>query len=663
MTFTTGTKLTLVIFLAVVTVVVSIVSSSITAGDLRVITGQADILQGNVEEGRLTQELRLQVANIWQFITDASLTRDRKVIDEEAKPSYDEARKIIDRLIAMNQDDRPYLEKLENIKTSLPAMWETGIGMFEAYQTDWQAGNRLMDDYDKACDKVIKDAAEINEKHKKEMEQAFTSLFQRASDSSARVLVAMALITLIGVTVLLITYIIRRLIMASINNMLKLAAEVEAGNLIIEEAGHATDGDRDEIARLKRSFTRVVHAFHRVVDDVLLSATKLSGSVALLKSRAERTAAGALRQTEQATQITMAAEQMSFTIADISQTSATASEVSEGALQIAQEGKAVAGEAVDAINRVLVSNSDLARMVGELNARVTEIGGVVEVISDIADQTNLLALNAAIEAARAGEQGRGFAVVADEVRELAVRTIKATKEIGTKINAVQQDSQRTAKSMDDASAEVDRATGYIRKVGEALDDVVGEVRTVRDSIVQIATAVEEQSATASAVAANIARTSTIALEMEAMSADVLHEASELTLTSEALRSETAEFRTNGGRFMIFDLAISDHQIFVGKVGAALRGDHGLDPAELPDHHACRLGKWYYSEGVASYGALTSFKAIETPHEQIHAIAKEALIAHGKGNSEHASRQLAEIERISEQIAAALGAIKTECNAG
>ena len=327
---------------------------------------------------------------------------------------------------------------------------------------------------------------------------------------------------------------------------MSVAAKVEGGDLSVE-LGNCTDrNNADEITRLTRSFVSVVHGFHDVVNDIKGTVSRLGGNALTLKDNAERTSDGARQQTEQATMIATAAEQMRSTIADISQTSANVANVSGNALNIAQEGKIVAVEAVNAINRVLVSNSDLAQMVSALNARVAEIEGVVDVISDIADQTNLLALNAAIEAARAGEQGRGFAVVADEVRALAERTIKATSEIGEKIQSVQRDSHQTAKSMDEASAEVNRATTHIRKVESALDRIVDGVKDVSDKIIQIATAVEEQSATASEVTSSIDRTSTIAKGLENLSTDVLNEAMALTTTSESLRIRTASYRTREG---------------------------------------------------------------------------------------------------------------------
>ncbi len=321
--------------------------------------------------------------------------------------------------------------------------------------------------------------------------------------------------------------------------------QISSGNLKVTIKNTAND----EVGILAQNMNKMVQSFSNMINGILTSANNVVSTVDILRNRAEKTTEGARNQSGQASQIATAAEEMSQTITDIAKNASVASESSSEAMETATKGKEVADGAVKTVNRVYTSTVELATMVEKLNNRASEIGDIVTVIKDIADQTNLLALNAAIEAARAGEQGRGFAVVADEVRKLAERTVKATTEITDKISTVQSESEQTMKSMEDASGEVTKATDYIRQVGDSLNHIVVAVQKVRDQITQIATAVDEQSAASEEVAKNIEKTSTISKDMERMSDDVMHQVNSLTKISEELRNSTAGFKTKGSELI------------------------------------------------------------------------------------------------------------------
>ncbi|MEW5743897.1 MAG: methyl-accepting chemotaxis protein [Nitrospirota bacterium] len=438
-----------------------------------------------------------------------------------------------------------------------------------------------------------------------------------------------------------------------------------------EKVEQIADGDlkvvmdhakRDEIGDLSLSMNKMIQSFNAIINSILASANNVVQTVDALRGQAEKTSDGARDQSEQAAQIATAAEEMSQTITDIAKNASVASESSSQAKDVAERGQDVANNAVETVNKVYTATVELASMVDKLNSRAGEIGDIVTVITDIADQTNLLALNAAIEAARAGEQGRGFAVVADEVRKLAERTITATAEISDKIRAVQAESEQTKASMDDASGEVTRATEYIRNVESSLRNIVDAVLRVGDQITQIATAVDEQSAASEEVARNIEKTSAIARDMERMSGEVTHEVNTLTGIAEELRNSTAGFRTKGNELMIIDLAKTDHRVFVGKIAACLKGDVSLDPATLADHCSCRFGKWYDGDGKQLCGNLTSYRTVAGPHERIHRLAREAITAHNAGDAKKAEQIYKEMDTLSEQIGRLLDDIKREYHA-
>jgi methyl-accepting chemotaxis protein len=448
---------------------------------------------------------------------------------------------------------------------------------------------------------------------------------------------------------------IYRSIQKPLTGLISVADDIANGNLT-SELDKASD---DEIGRLAKTMNKMVESFSDVIGKILTSVNNTVQVLDILRQESQNTSDGSKKQANQAGQIAAIAEEMSRTISDIAKNASSASQSASEARSVANSGQTVAANAVTTVNNVHASTLELSTSVEQLNHRVGEIGEVVTVIKEIADQTNLLALNAAIEAARAGEQGRGFAVVADEVRRLAERTIKSTDDVSAKIGAVQSESAQTTKSMETASEKVAMITGQIKEVEDSLSNIVRAVENANDQITRIATAMEEQSAASEEVASNIEKTTVIASEQHAIAARVLQEVSDLIKVTEELRTLTTRFRIRGNELIMLDLAKADHRLFVGKVNSFLRGDATMDLTSLPDHHACRFGKWYDTEGKRLCGNQAGFKAIDSPHERFHALAKGMAEAYIAGNKELAGKKFSEMSLISGQIVNLLEDIKRE----
>ena len=293
--------------------------------------------------------------------------------------------------------------------------------------------------------------------------------------------------------------IITRMITQPLKNAVSAANTIGAGDLSVE----VQVTSNDETGQLMVALRAMTENLRSIMSQVSSTSMQVAAASRQMHSAAEHIATGAEEVAVQAGTVSIAGEEMAVTSGDIAHNCQMAAEGAQKASQTASDGAAIVERTVVVMSQIATKVRESAKTVESLGNRSDQIGTIIGTIEEIADQTNLLALNAAIEAARAGEQGRGFAVVADEVRALAERTTRATKEIGEMIKAIQRETKGAVITMEQGVHQVVAGTEEAAKSGHALQEILAQIKDVAIQVSQIATAAEAQTATTGEIFHNI----------------------------------------------------------------------------------------------------------------------------------------------------------------
>jgi len=352
----------------------------------------------------------------------------------------------------------------------------------------------------------------------------------------------LAILTLIGLAIAIaVSVAILRDIIGQLGGEPAYAADITrriaAGDLTVSIETRPGDN-----SSLLAAMKQMRDALHDVLAQIRQASDKVAVDAAMMSAASNQVSAGSSLQSEATASMAAAVEEMTVSISHVASSAGDARRMAAEAGTLSTEGEGVVKGAVIEINKIANAFNHSSDLISKLGEQSNQISAIVNVIKEIADQTNLLALNAAIEAARAGEQGRGFAVVADEVRKLAERTTTSTQEIAGMIQVIQSGTQSAMQGMTEGGAQVGEGVRMAAKAGDSISKIEASSQKVLDAVAEISSALEEQSSASSLIAQNVEKIAHMTEENSAAVVEVHHAAESLERLSGDLKALIGKFK-------------------------------------------------------------------------------------------------------------------------
>ncbi|MBD8597185.1 methyl-accepting chemotaxis protein [Pseudomonas sp. CFBP 8772] len=469
------------------------------------------------------QQLREQVQNA-RYEVQAYVFSGKESYEIAAITAIDEALKEVEQ-IASDQADGNVSELLTARKTLLK--YREHMGQFKDLQVKVEAAQESME---ALSESLLTSTGEITALQGQRRDAEATQSRQTLSGVAG-------LAMLLG---LLAAWLITQQIIAPLRLTLSAAARIANGDL----SQDLELGRRDEMGMLQRSMQEMTLSLRKLISGISDGVTQIASAAEQLSAVTAQTSVGVNSQKDETDCVATAMNQMTSTVMEVARNAEEASEAARHADQQARDGDKVVNDAIAQIERLALEVNNSTEAMGKLKLESDKIGGVLDVIKSVSQQTNLLALNAAIEAARAGEAGRGFAVVADEVRGLAQRTQESTEEIEVLIAALQSGTQQVVMTLDASRTLTDSSVELSRQAGSALGHITRTVSTIQTMNQQIAAAGEEQSSVAEQINRSVLNVRDVSEQTAASSEETAASSIELARLGVQLQELVGKFRVS-----------------------------------------------------------------------------------------------------------------------
>lgn len=501
------------------------------------VSSQVNILSKNeIPVLEKAHELKLAIVQVQQWLTDISATRGRDGLNDgfdEAEKNAAIFRQAIKELKVIDAENadayQAMIPEFENY-------YRVGKKMARLYIYDGpDGGNRMMATFDGVAEKISEQVDTFLNSAQEHSKRALDSQHETVNNMR---LVLFINICLVFMAVTFMYWVISR-VMNRVVSLSNLMTEVEVNSdLTLRSPNHS----KDETGMMAAAFNSMLEKFEALIQQVNSTSSQLAAASEEVSAVARDSSNNVTQQVSETEQVATAMNEMAATVQEVARNAAAAAEAARSANDESSNGKRVVQTASKTIQQLASEVESAAAVIHELEQDSENIGSVLDVIKSIAEQTNLLALNAAIEAARAGEQGRGFAVVADEVRTLASRTQASTQEIQGMIEKLQGRAKQAVTVMEQGCNQAQTGAGQANEASHSLEVIASAVATISDMNTQIASAAEEQSAVTEEMNRNIININQVSEQTAAGAEQTTAASDELARLASQLQGLIAQFK-------------------------------------------------------------------------------------------------------------------------